>query len=161
MTCGAGMLDAAAAVQAAANNAVAVIAFTPTSTTAGDTIQFSGSQSMASPGGASITSYLWTLVDGGGIATTTGWNSTASSVSVTPSGAGAFQVRLTVQDNLGRTASVDQWVVVATPTTTTSHGGGGGGGGGGGSVDAWALVALCLCLALALPQARRGARLKA
>lgn len=161
LTCGAGMLDAAAAVQAAANNAVAVIAFTPTSTTAGDTIQFSGSQSMASPGGASITSYLWTLVDGGGIATTTGWNSTASSVSVTPSGAGAFQVRLTVQDNLGQTASVDQWVVVAAPTTTTSHGGGGGGGGGGGSVDAWALVALCLCLALALPQARRGARLKA
>ena len=146
LTCGAGMLDAAAAVQAAGSDAVAVIAVSPAAPTPGVVTQLDGTQSMPSPGGSSIVSYQWTLLDGGGIVSSSGWNASSSTVPVTPSGTGSFHVQLTVTDNTSQTATIDQWVVVGTPTVTTSSSSGGGGGGG--EVGGLELAALALCLVL-------------
>lgn len=146
LTCGAGMLDAAAVVRAASSDAVAVIAVSPAAPTPGVVTQLDGTQSMPSPGGSSIVSYQWTLLDGGGIVSSSGWNASSSTVPVTPSGTGSFHVQLTVTDNTSQTATIDQWVVVGTPTVTTSSSSGGGGGGG--EVGGLELAALALCLVL-------------
>ncbi|RTL33608.1 MAG: PKD domain-containing protein [Burkholderiales bacterium] len=145
LTCGAGMLDAAAAVQAASSDAVAVIAVSPAAPTPGVVTHLDGTQSMPSPGGSSIVSYQWTLLDGGGIVSSSAWNASSSTVPVTPSGTGSFHVQLTVTDNTAQTASIDQWVVVGAPTVTTTSSGGGGGGGEVGGLE---LAAMALCLAL-------------
>lgn len=130
-TCGAGMLNANAAVGAALKPFVIATA-SPTSPTAGQTVSLTGTDSFASEG-RTITGYAWTVVSSGGATPTLTGANTASASFTAPS-ADAITLRLTVTDSTGAQDSSD--VVVNTPTAPQTNpppntGGGGGGGGGG------------------------------
>ncbi len=139
-TCGAGMLDAAMAVAAAA---------APT----GVTVQASNSASLYSgqsgtltatasglPAGRTVAGYSWVIMDDGGIVTAFSSGSNAATATVTPSGTGSFVARVTVTDNLGAvypgtatSFNVTTAPVVVTPPATS------GGGGGGATSPLWLL----------------------
>lgn len=147
-TCGGGMLNAAAAVHAAANDPVAVIQVNPVAPMPHQAIQLSGMQSMGTPDGQPIVGFTWRLLDGGGIVNDTGWAANSSVVTLTPTGAGMFKVRLTVRVSETVSTFSDQWVVVGSISNaaTTAAAGEGGGGGGGGGVDRMLLLVLVLML---------------
>lgn len=130
-TCGAGMLDASGAVQLALAG-VASVRVSPAQPTAADTISLSGAASVPSASGSSVTTYHWELLDGGGIVSALSGDVDSVSVSAHASGAGQFQVRLTVTDDVHVTASTTQVVIVAAAPSS-------GGGGGGGALDGVAL----------------------
>jgi serine protease len=110
--CGAGMIDAGAALAAVANGRFASIGFTPAAPTAGAPVDFSVTGAEV-PAGRQIASYAWTLVDGGGIASSFSGAANTRTVSLTPTAAGSLRVRLTVTDDQGGSVSVDQNVTVA------------------------------------------------
>lgn len=113
-TCGAGMLDAAAAALAA-QTGQAYIDVSPRAPMAGQPVTLAPTDSFAAAG-QTIAAYQWTLVDGGGIV---GSLPTGSTIAVTPSGAGRFTVRLTVTDSAGNQLVATQDVdVAALPTPT-------------------------------------------
>ena len=146
-TCGAGMLNAGAAVSASFAGLQASIVG-PVNATALQTVTLSAAQSFVITGG-SIRSYAWTLVDGGGIVTD--FNSaTGAVVTLTPNAAGRFTVSLTITDDLGTTStsslSVDVAAAAPIPIDPPPS------GGGGGAVGAWWL----LLLGLAVMLVRRG-----
>lgn len=144
-SCGAGMLDAAAAVRSA-NNPIALIAG-PGSASAGQSITIDGSASVGSPGIGTIT-YRWQAT-GDGTATLGATNGPTLNFSAT---AGSYSVTLTVTDASGHSDSR----TVALQVTGSTSNGGGGSGGGGGSVDAEQLLALmAFCLFGALRARRR------
>ncbi|MFN0185620.1 MAG: S8 family serine peptidase [Aquabacterium sp.] len=114
-TCGAGMLNAAAAVaNVATNPPTPVISQLPATVVAGDLVTFGGSGSTAFTG-RSITAWQWQMVSGGGIATLNATNGVTTTVSTT--GAGSFTLRLTVTDSAAITNSVNSTVIVLAPTT--------------------------------------------
>ena len=144
-TCGAGMLDAGAAVAAAqaANVGVAiVIAASPLGATAGQTITLSAAGSTVG-GGRTIASYAWSLLSGGGAVTGFASATNAASTTLAPTAAGTVQVQLQLTDDIGiiHTGSANI-VVAAAPVTTPTSSGGGGGGGGAVSVGWLMLLAL-------------------
>jgi serine protease len=132
-TCGAGMLDAAAAVAAVtAPSTTQPLAFaTPAAPAPGESITLDGSTSVAGSGRTiPATGYQWTLVDSGGIATLVLPANAASAV-VTTSGAGTFTVRLDVTDDGGGpAASTTLTVSAATPVANPPSNSGGDDGGG-------------------------------
>lgn len=136
-TCGAGMLDASAAVVAAQGPVVRIVA-DPAQPVAGRLLTLDGLDSTVISG-RSIASYRWALVDGGGIVTALSATNTAS-VTATPAARGSFVVSLTVTDSTG--ASGTQTVEVS----VASAGGGGGGGGGGGALGLGWLAALLVAV---------------
>ncbi len=147
--CGAGMLDAGAAV-AAVGGLLARIDVTPAAPVARTPVQLSAAGSVAGSG-RQITAWAWTLLDGGG--TTTGFStaSNAASASFLPTAAGTVRVRLTVTDDLGATNTLEQSIAVAAVPTTPGLPGGGGGGssGGGGAMSAgWLLLLAGACVGL-------------
>ena len=158
--CGAGMLDAGAAV-AAVSGPIARIDVAPVAPVAGTAVQLSSSGSAVSSG-RRIVAWSWTLVDGGGIASAFSSATNADTAALTPSAAGTLLVRLTVTDDLGATASVSQSISVAAvapppvpvPPPTT------GGGGGGGAVTTPWLLLLALATVL-LWRAGPGVRVDA
>jgi hypothetical protein len=101
--CGAGMLDAGAAVIAALG-LQAHVAVSPESPVAGQAVTFSAAPSVVTSGRA-IVAYRWEIVSGGGIVT--GFTSATNGPTATAvaSGAGTFSVRLTVTDNAGLVAT--------------------------------------------------------
>jgi serine protease len=135
-TCGAGMLDAGKAVAYAAG-VQARISADSASPTAGAALALSAANSLP-PVSGSITSYAWSVTDGGGIVTSIGGANTATA-SVTPSAAGTFSVKLTATDSNGIVSSASSsYTVTAAPSS-----------GGGGAVDAtWLLALLGAVLAL-------------
>jgi len=150
-TCGAGMLNVAAAVLAAVADPVAVVQTTPEVPLPGQVLQLSAAGSMPKPGGAGIVSYSWALLDGGGIVSGLVRTVDDSVVTVTPSAPGLFKVRLTVQDNTTDTATIDQWVNVPGPRATTSSvKKPSDGGGGGGAVELSGLLGLLAALLTSL-----------
>jgi serine protease len=145
--CGAGMLSAGAAVNAAASGSFAAIVVNPEAPVAGSAVNLLSSGSFVASG-RTISSYAWSLVDGGGIVASLA--STSANTSVTPSGAGTFRVRLTITDSAGAQTSSELSVSVA------AVGGGGtgeGDAGGGGGALSWPWLALLAAAVLAL---RRG-----
>lgn len=139
-TCGAGMLDAGAAV-AQATGVIPVITMSSTSPVAGQAITLGSTGSMPSQVGSSISSYQWAVVDSGGIvsALPTG-GSGSSSLVVTPSAAGQFVISLTLTDDHNQTATSVQTVTVNAAPVQRS-------GGGGGALDGLSLlVGSCLLL---------------
>ena len=149
-TCGAGMLDAAAAVQAALAPVIARITVTPDAPQAGVRVDLSAAASVLSTG-RTIAAVKWTLTDGGGIASgfVDGVDN-AVAVGVLPSGAGSFTVAVTVTDDLGTSASATLAVAVA------DAGGGGGSSGGGGGAMGLVWLGLLAAGAIAAARANRG-----
>jgi serine protease len=119
-TCGAGMLDAAAAVQAAAATAVptAVIASSASRVLAGETVTLDASGSSA-PSGRSIAAYRWTISSGAGLASFAG-STSGSSVIVNASAEGTVTVQLSVTDSLGQTATQSASFAIAAGRPTAS-----------------------------------------
>ena len=139
--CGAGMLDAGAAV-AAVSGPVARIDVTPAAPVAGTAVLLSGSASLVASG-RSVVAWSWTLLDGGGIASTFSSATNAATATLTPTAAGSLVVSLTVTDDLGARASTSQTINVAAPTpppVAVPPGATGGGGGGGAVTLPWMLL---------------------
>ncbi|MBK7617128.1 MAG: S8 family serine peptidase [Burkholderiales bacterium] len=109
-TCGAGMLDANAAVTQAAGAMTVVIAATPASPLAGQLVGLNASGSAAAQG-RTIIGYLWEITAGSGIASFTSATN-ASTATLDTTGAGSVTVRLTLTDNLGSQASASQTLTV-------------------------------------------------
>ncbi len=130
--CGAGMLDAAGAV-AAATGLFARIGVVTATPTAGSMVELSGAGSAAATG-RSIVGYEWAIVSGGGIVGAFSSATNGVAATLQPTAAGSMTLRLTVTDDLGARASVEQVVSVAAapvpPPATPPAGGGGGAMGG-------------------------------
>ena len=157
-TCGAGMVDAAAAVAAAAalNGVNIAITQSPASgLTAGQTLTLTAAAT-GLPTGRTVASTAWVVVDGGGIVTAFASGASTATATVTPSAAGSFTVRADVTDNAGVTYSRSVTITVAAaPSSGGSSGGSSSGGGGGGPVSAaWLAGLLLAALALRRSAAR-------
>jgi serine protease len=159
-TCGAGMLDAHAAVLAAAS-VQAGISLTTTTPTANQAVNLT-STSIAGPG-RTIATYQWSILNAGTTGATITGASDSSSVVVTPTAPGAFLVQLMVTDDLGASSTTTLSVTVvsdtltspaSTPAPTSS--------GGGGAIDAtWLALLLAAVALLAATAPRRGSRRRA
>lgn len=164
--CGAGMLDAHAAVLSVLTSVLARITVSTATPTAGAAVTLTAADSVV-PGGRAITGYQWTLTDGGGIvgAFTTATN--AATVSLTPTAAGTFTVALTITSDLGVPTTATSTVAVAagvittptsTPPTVTPTAAPVASGGGGGSMsDGWLALLLAAVFALAWTRHRERA----
>jgi len=159
--CGAGMLDANAAVAAVATGPFVNATFTPAAPVAGEVVRFSLS-GLQTPSNGAAQSFAWTLVDGGGAANSFSSSTNADTATISPTAGGTMRVLLTVTDAAGGSVSTDHMVIVAAPgpvaeppPTGGTPGGGGGGGGGGASSGAW--VAGVALAAAALRALRRRA----
>ncbi len=153
--CGAGMLNAGAAVASVSGPVARIVLITATPT-AGSPVQLSGATSVAA-GNSTITGYDWTLTNGGGIVTGFSSATNASTVTLIPSAAGSFTLTLAATDGQGRTGLAIQTVTVAAaPAPTAPSPGGGSGGGGGAMTLPWlALLALAVAALFKAAPARR------
>jgi serine protease len=151
-TCGAGMLDAQAAVSAAGLPSAprALIFTTPAVVLPNTSITVDGSTSVGG-NGTTITGYLWSLPVNGGIATL-GATTNASTATITTTGEGTFTVRLRVTDFNNATDTRDLVVQVATPLVQQPGNPINGGGGGGGSLSWPWLLALLIAVAVLPPR---------
>ncbi|PTT86045.1 hypothetical protein DBR42_13965 [Pelomonas sp. HMWF004] len=155
-TCGAGMVNAAAAVAAAAalNGTTVVIAQSPSAATAGQTLTLTATPTGLATG-RTVASTAWTLVSGGGIVNNFASGANTATATLLPTAAGSFTVRADVTDNQGlvytQTTSI---TVAAAPVTPTPTSTGGGGGGGGAASLGW--LASLLLAALVLRRSARG-----
>ena len=147
-TCGAGMLNAGAAVttaQALLTATAPVTAISPTtaSVQVGSTTTFSGATSALGSTGAALT-YQWSIASGSAVSL---GNTTGSSLTVTGVSAGTAVIKLVVIDANGMTSNTTATVTVtALPSS--------GSGGGGAANPAW-LVALAIAGLLLGPRGRR------
>ncbi len=157
-TCGAGMLDAGAAVTLAAATAptytapTAVVSPTTASVAVGSTVTLSGTGSTVGSSGTALT-YQWTIADSDSFVTL--GSSTSSSVVVTGSSAGTAKVRLTVFDaTSGQSSSADVSVTVTGASSSGGSGGSSSGGGGGGAANPLWLLALAVAGLMLRPRKR-------
>jgi serine protease len=153
-TCGAGMLDAGAAVANVAaggigNGVQARIDLDSRNARAGSVLALSGANSITEANGR-IVGYQWTLIDSGGNVVTQIDNANRANASVTPRAPGRFVVALTVTDDTG-TSSTSRVAVVAGNAVALDSGGGGGGALGAG----WLLMLLAAVAALSATAPRR------
>lgn len=150
-TCGAGMLDARAAVTQVAR-LEAYIDGPLASVALGQAVTLGSSSTVLAPG-RTIASRQWTLLTpGAGVADLGTQDATAASITLTPSADGVFVVQLTVTDNAGASSSTTMSVTAGTGTPPPPSDSGGGGGGGALSA-AW-LAALALAVWLSRPRRR-------
>ena len=159
-TCGAGMLDAGAAVTAAAalstgaatNYAWPTAAISPSAPTvaANQAVTLSGTGSTPGASGATLT-YKWSIPDGDGNITL--GTSTGSSVVVSGVTTGTGQVQLSVTDSTSGLVNSTIMSVTVTAATSTGSGSSGGGGGGGAANPLW-LLALVFAGLLLRPRPR-------
>jgi serine protease len=156
--CGAGMLDAHAAVLAV-NGVMAAISLTTTTPTAGQDVALTSSS--VTNAGQSIATYLWTLVSAGTTGATITSASNAASVILHPTAAGTFTLQLTTTDNGANVSTATTTVTVAaaavappasTPAATPSS------SGGGALAIGWLLLLLSAVLALAATAHRERQR---
>jgi serine protease len=155
-TCGAGMLDAHAALVAAVGVQAAISVSTPTPT-AGQPVTVASTSVVGT--GQSVT-YLWAIVSAGATGATISGASNAATVTVMPTAAGVFTISLTTTDNNGYVSTATTVVTVAAASTAPSSPSGGGGGGGALGVG-WLMLLLSAVLALAAVarfERRRAAR---
>jgi serine protease len=139
-TCGAGMLDAAFAVDVA--HLQPRIGLSTDAPRARKTLVLDADGTLTA-GGRSVVAVQWSLLDGGGIvsALTPGDAGTASA---RPSGAGTFVVELRVTDDTGLEVSATRTIGVASS-----------GGSGGGALQ-WGWLAALAAAGLLLPRRRRA-----
>jgi len=151
-TCGAGMLNTAGAVSAAAAAAVTdpvASISVPASPVAGTAFTL-GSAGSTVPSGATLVSWKWIQLSGPGTGSFSADN--IASPSFTAPVAGTYVLSLTVTDDAGRQGT-SQTTIEVQPAAAKSS----GGGGGGGAIDAGSLSAL-LCLAILAARRRLPGR---
>lgn len=122
--CGAGMLDAAAAVQAA-GGLLARIALQPAAPVVGDVLRLSAADSLPAEGHG-IVSYAWSLESNPGVLAESGGVLNGPVVELPAVGAGKVTVKLVVTDDSGRSASVQRGIDVGAAPVPPASGGGGG-----------------------------------
>jgi serine protease len=144
--CGAGMLDAHAAVLAALGVQARITVSTATPT-ADQTVALVSSSLIN--GGQTISTYAWVITDPGATGAVISGSSSQSSVSVAPTAAGTFTIQLTTTDTTGATSTASASVVVAAASATTPPATGSSSGGGGALEPIWLLWLLGAILALA------------
>jgi serine protease len=145
--CGAGMLDAAAAVLAATGT-VARIGLSPASPVVGDTLRLSAADTLAASG-RSIVAYEWQLVANEGVVSGINGAANAAEVEMTAIAEGTLSISLTVTDDAGQRATVQRSVtVVAVPMADVPVVSSGNGGGGASSVLWVGLLALAVAVLL-------------
>lgn len=159
-TCGAGMVDAAAALAATvALNGTAVVTLTqnPASgLTAGQTLTLTAAAT-GLPAGRTVASTAWVLVDGGGVVTAFASGANTATATITPTAAGSFTVRADITDSAGAVYSQSATIAVAAaPSQGGGSSGGSSGGGGGGAASAVWLAGLLLAALALKPSVRRG-----
>ncbi len=157
--CGAGMLDAGAAVLAVSSGTPgpgvrARIDLKTARPVSGQALTLTAANSEVL-GGRTIASYRWALVDGGGIVGAIS-NPTSRDAIVTPTAVGRFTINVTVVDSTSASSTTTMSILVATPPapTPTPTGGGDGGGALG---SGWLLTLLAAVLLLA-PRSRPRTR---
>lgn len=147
-TCGAGLLDAAGALQRALGPAIAISG--STQGLVGQRLSLDASGSSAAPG-AGVASFAWRQLSG---ATLSLSDTSRPGLQVQLPGApGEFVLQLTVTDTLGRSASERVTLTATGESVGVVVAGGGSGGGGGGADGAWVAAVLAL---LVLAARRRG-----
>lgn len=153
-TCGAGLLDAGAAVAAVAVTTANIdVASTATPVNGVVTLNGGGSR-VNSQAPASIASYQWAIGEDSAATTFTSATN-AASATVQPTTNGYVTVSLTVTDTLGRQATTSTILTAGAPAPTAPPApppapppaNNGGGGGGGGAVDPSWLLALLVAVA--------------
>ena len=136
-TCGAGMLDAGAAVAAVAQ-ITAQIATASTAVVVGSSVTLDGSRSNPGPGATAIATYQWALGSGAEFATVTSATN-ASTLMLTANAPGTVVVGLTVTDSVGRVASTSVSLALGNAPPVTPPAADSGGGGGGALPFGWLL----------------------
>ena len=118
-TCGAGLLDVAAAVSAAAtvSRPIAAITASVNAVLAGGQLALDGRASSTATG-RTITAYQWALTSGATIAGFSGGTS-ASTATLLTSGVGSVTVQLTVTDSAGQQATATSTLTVNAPAAPT------------------------------------------
>ncbi len=96
----------------------AVLTVTTATPVAPSPVALSATSSLAGTG-STLSSYQWTLLDGGGIVNGFNGGMTQNTASLTPTAAGSFTVRLTVTNAQGAMATADRTVVVVVRPTAT------------------------------------------
>lgn len=155
-TCGAGMLDANAAMRSVLGAGAAVqpaVTASPAALEAQQTVTLSSTASVI-PAGRSVAARRWLIVDSGGIVGGFSGATDQETASFVPTGAGRVTVQLALTDDRGATTSADFALDIGAgtspspppPPATT------GGGGGGGGTMSWAWL---LGLAAAAAALRR------
>jgi serine protease len=119
-TCGAGLLDAGAAVAAAvaADVPTPVLTASAAMVLAGETISLSAAGSSA-PAGRSIAAYRWEISSGADLASFSG-GTTSASASLLAGAEGTVTVRLTVTDSAGQSAVQSTTLRIAAGLPTAS-----------------------------------------
>ena len=151
-TCGAGLLDAAAAVIAALPPTVVIQTLDPL--VAGTQVRLDGNGSKVASG-RSIAGWHWTLVSAPSGASLASFDASTTTLQATT--AGSYTVSLMVTDNLGASSTTQTTltVVAAQPPVTP---GSSSSGGGGGAMDVGALLGLTGLAGLAYFARRRKAQ---
>ena len=127
-TCGAGLLDAAAAVTRVLPPASAPtvrVAAAP-AVAVGSSLTLNA-QDASAFNGRSIVAYHWTITAGADAASLSG-DTNAASVTLLARATGRVSVSLTVTDSIGATGTSSATIEVQAATTGGTGGGGGGGG---------------------------------
>lgn len=137
-TCGAGMLNTAAAVTLALEPTAAITVSAAPVVNAAITLTAA----------SNVSPVIWQWIQISGPATGSFGSPAAASTTFTATSAGSYTIRLTITDAIGRTASADTSITVAPAPSS-------GGGGGGGATDFASLTGI---LALALFAATRRNR---
>ena len=154
-TCGAGLLDAAAAVARVQATAVplptARIVIPGGSLSVGQSVVLDASTS-AAQGGRTIATYQWSLVSAAGVVSLAAPTDGAS-VSVQALAAGTATISVTVTDSAGATGTTSASITVVAGNVTVD--GSGGGGGGGAFAPGWAVALAAAVLALRFGTRRR------
>jgi len=157
--CGAGMLDAHAALLAltGVTGVQAAISVTTTTPTAGQAVVLTSSSTLGT--GQSIASDSWAITSAGTTGATITAGASAATATVAPTAAGTFTISLTTVDNTGFVSTASSSVTVAAAVVTTPP----SGSSGGGALDIqWLLLLFAAVLALAASNRaalRRGASL--
>lgn len=145
-TCGAGMLDAAAALAAVEATPIARIGVDTSALQSAKSVFLSAAGSGA-PLDRSITGYQWTQLSGQEVGALVGTTTSAQATVVFVSNTGSVEVQLRVTDNAGASDTARQVLFAGTPPTASAElapAPSGSGGGGGGSANAGWMLALAL-----------------
>ena len=125
-TCGAGLLDAGAAVASVAI-LTANIDVASTSVTTGAAVALDGSSS-STAAGRTITGYQWAITGGSSLASfTSATNASTATLQINPTGIGTVTVSLTVTDGAGTDTTTTALTVNAPPPPPAPQSSSGGG----------------------------------